>query len=206
MKILVLKEAKSRKPDLVTNAVTEAFAQCDDVAIIATVKVGGVLKTVTTIKELVKQYKPDIVVAQKILASIILFELPKSIKKIIIDPYLLFDDSDDDIKIRMMLKYGSVQLNNWLNNASYKFVNTPNEIALKNSYCIVRNFMNNFAHYDRLVTAYTTCGKKNIFLGSEDSSEPIQNISTYHRVLSRARLYFDPNFELPNENELLNKE
>ena len=206
MKTLVLKEAKSRKPDLVTSAVTEAFAQCDDVAIIATVKVGGVLKTIATIRELVKQYKPDIIVAQKILASIVLFELPKSIKKIIIDPYLLFDDSGDDIKMRMIFKYGSVQLDNWLNNASNKFVNSPNEVAIKNSYCIVRNFMNNFAHYDRLVTAYTACSQKNIFLGPEDCTESIQNIGAYHRVLNRARLYFDPNFEFPNEDELLNKE
>lgn len=200
MKILVLQETKSRKPDLMSCAVTEAFSLSDDIVTIATIKVGGILKTVTTIKELVKQYQPDVVVAQKMLASIVLFELPKSIRKIIIDPYLLFDDNAEETVLTMIMKYGSVRLNNWLRLCSAKLIGHPESIGIANSFCIVRNRMSTISRYDKLISVYTN---ENI-LHVADASDAIEKISTYHRALNKARIYFDSDFELPSEDELLN--
>ena len=205
MNILILKEIKSRKPDLMTYAVTEAFSNCDDVVNIASIKVKSIQKTVTAIKGLIKLYKPDIVVAQKMLASIVLFNLPKSCKKIIIDPYLLFDDREDDTKLALIFKYGSIRLNNWLYSETTKFIANPDKTLIKNWYCIVRNFMNNFSRYDQLVSVFTTAGYKNIFLEHEESTDFVQRISSYHQIINKAHHYFDPNYELPNIEELIKK-
>ena len=83
MRVLVLKKTKSHKLDWMEYAIQRAFSQENDIVTFATIKVGGLLKTVTNIKELIKQYQPDVVIAKGLLASILFFELPKSIKKII---------------------------------------------------------------------------------------------------------------------------
>ena len=97
MKVLFIKE-RTHKLDVMENAVLKTFSQCEDIVTIATIKVGGVLNTVSQIKELIKQYQPDVIVAKHLLASVLLFELPKTTKKILIDPFLVFEDSEDGIK------------------------------------------------------------------------------------------------------------
>ena len=82
MKVLVLKNTKSHKLDGMEYAIQRAFSQENDIVTFATIKVGGLLKTITNIKELIKHYQPDVVIAKGLLASILFFELPKSIKKI----------------------------------------------------------------------------------------------------------------------------
>ena len=196
MKILVLKETKTHKPDLMGCAATEAFSLLDDIVTTATIQVGGILKTVTAIKELAKQYQPDIVVAQKMLASIVLFELPKSIRKIIIDPYLLFDNGRDAVALAMIMKYGSIRLNNWLDNASEKFRKNPQAFGIDNCFCIAQNYS-----IDQRIDGLFA-GTSNIVLVNK-SENVLDTLSTYHRALNQARSYLDPNFELPNLEELI---
>ena len=88
MKVLFVRE-RTHKLDVMENAVLKTFSQCEDVVTIATIKVGGVLNTVGQIKELIKQYQPDVIVAKHFLASVLLFELPKPIKKILTVPFLV---------------------------------------------------------------------------------------------------------------------
>ena len=73
MKVLFIKE-RTHKLDVMENAVLKTFSQCEDIVTIATIKVGGVLNTVSQIKELIKQYQPDVIVAKHLLASVLLFE------------------------------------------------------------------------------------------------------------------------------------
>ena len=58
MKVLFIKE-KTHKLDVMENAILKTFSQCEDIVTIATIKVGGVLNTVSQIKELIKQYQPE---------------------------------------------------------------------------------------------------------------------------------------------------
>ena len=78
MKVLFVRE-RTHKLDVMENAVLKTFSQCEDVLTIATIKVGGVLNTVSQIKDLIKQYLPDVIVAKQLLASVLLFELPKTL-------------------------------------------------------------------------------------------------------------------------------
>ena len=60
MKVLFIKE-RTHKLDVMENAVLKTFSQCEDIVTIATIQVGSVLNTVSQIKELIKQYQPDVV-------------------------------------------------------------------------------------------------------------------------------------------------
>lgn len=177
MNVLYLKEAKTRKPDWIGCGIAEAFSQCDDVVHIATVKIDGLQKTVKSIKSLIKQYNPEIIIAQKVLASIVLFELPQSIKKIIINPYLILDDSDDSIKLPFILKYNNSRLYNWLIRVSTDFsLNRGNT-------CDDRTYL--------------------LALQTKDYTDPIEKISSCHKAINNARLHLDPDYEMPDIDELL---
>ena len=54
MKVLFVRE-RTHKLDLMETAALKTFSQCGDVVTIATIKVGGVLNTISQIKELIKQ-------------------------------------------------------------------------------------------------------------------------------------------------------
>ena len=207
MKVLVLNKTKSHKLDWMEYAIQRAFAQENDVVTFATIKVGGLLKTVTNIKELIKQYQPDVVIAKGLLASILFFELPKSIKKILINPLLLQENSDPTIKISLALQQGDVRLMNWLERKTEEFLESDDTTQLENTYCIVRNFLNNFSQYDKLVVRYSKAKQenrpKNFFLANENEIEKTELLGHCQHVIGRAREYFDPDFELSNIEETL---
>lgn len=201
MKVLYLKEAKSVRPDWMGYAVMNAFSQRDDILNVATMPVQGILKNVSTIKSLVRQYEPDIVVAQGMLASILLFEFPKTLKRIIIDPCLVFPDSPDWVKVPIRIKYDDTLINKWLVRASTELVDNPDNTCIENTFCIIRNFVNNYEKYERLVLKYHDT--KHLFLGGETGKDLEENIRVFHRVLNRARHFFDPGFDFITANELL---
>ena len=188
-------------------AIQRAFAQENDVVTFATIKVGGLLKTVTNIKELIKQYQPDVVIAKGLLASILFFELPKSIKKILINPLLLHEGSNDAIRLKFAFEYGDVRLMSWLERKTEDFLQSDDTKQLENTYCIVRDFIDNFSQYDKWVSCYnqasTEDGTKNIFLTNTKDLEGTELLGHYHRIINKARKYFDPEFELVNINEVL---
>lgn len=177
MNILYLKEAKTRKPDYLGCAVAETFAQRDDIVHIATIQVDGLPKTVCSIKSLIQQFNPEMIIAPKLLGSIVLFELPKSIKKIIINPYLILEDSDDVVKLPFMLKYNNLRLYNWVIRVSTDFSTNPDGA------CCVKTYL--------------------LSLQKKDFTDSAEVISYYHQAINKARLHLDPNFELPNPEELL---
>ena len=207
MKVLVLNKTKSHKLDWMEYAIQRAFAQENDVVTFATIKVGGLLKTVTNIKELIKQYQPDVVIAKGLLASILFFELPKSIKKILINPLLLHEASNDAIRLKFAFEYGDVRLMSWLERKTEDFLQSDDTKQLENTYCIVRDFIDNFSQYDKWVSCYnqasTEDGTKNIFLTNTKDLEGSELLGHYHRIINKARKYFDPEFELVNINEVL---
>ncbi len=207
MKVLVLNKTKSHKLDWMEYAIQRAFAQENDVVTFATIKVGGLLKTVTNIKELIKQYQPDVVIAKGLLASILFFELPKSIKKILINPLLLHEGSNDAIRLKFAFEYGDVRLMCWLERKTEDFLQSDDTKQLENTYCIVRDFIDNFSQYDKWVSCYnqasTEDGTKNIFLTNIKDLEGTELLGHYHRIINKARKYFDPEFELVNINEVL---
>ena len=207
MKVLVLNKTKSHKLDWMEYAIQRAFAQENDVVTFATIKVGGLLKTVTNIKELIKQYQPDVVIAKGLLASILFFELPKSIKKILINPLLLPEGSNDAIRLKFAFEYGDVRLMSWLERKTEDFLQSDDTKQLENTYCIVRDFIDNFSQYDKWVSCYnqasTEDGTKNIFLTNTKDLEGTELLGHYHRIINKARKYFDPEFELVNINEVL---
>ena len=207
MKVLVLNKTKSHKLDWMEYAIQRAFAQENDVVTFATIKVGGLLKTVTNIKELIKQYQPDVVIAKGLLASILFFELPKSIKKILINPLLLHEGSNDAIRLKFAFEYGDVRLMCWLERKTEDFLQSDDTKQLENTYCIVRDFIDNFSQYDKWVSCYnqasTEDGTKNIFLTNTKDLEGSELLGHYHRIINKARKYFDPEFELVNINEVL---
>lgn len=207
MKVLVLNKTKSHKLDWMEYAIQRAFAQENDVVTFATIKVGGLLKTVTNIKELIKQYQPDVVIAKGLLASILFFELPKSIKKILINPLLLHEGSNDAIRLKFAFEYGDVRLMCWLERKTEDFLQSDDTKQLENTYCIVRDFIDNFSQYDKWVSCYnqasTEDGTKNIFLTNTKDLEGTELLGHYHRIINKARKYFDPEFELVNINEVL---
>ena len=207
MKVLVLNKTKSHKLDWMEYAIQRAFAQENDVVTFATIKVGGLLKTVTNIKELIKQYQPDVVIAKGLLASILFFELPKSIKKILINPLLLHEGSNDAIRLKFAFEYGDVRLMSWLERKTEDFLQSDDTKQLENTYCIVRDFIDNFSQYDKWVSCYnqasTEDGTKNIFLTNTKDLEGSELLGHYHRIINKARKYFDPEFELVNINEVL---
>ena len=207
MKVLVLKKTKSHRIDGMEYAIQRAFSQENDIVTFATIKVGGLLKTVTNIKELIKQYQPDVVIAKGLLASILFFELPKSIKKIIINPLLLHDGTDGTVRISFALQHGDVRLMNWLEKKTEEFLQSENKKQLENTYCIVRDFMDNFSQYDKWVSCYNQASTedriKNIFLTNTKDVEESELLGHYHRIINKARKYFDPEFELVNINEVL---
>lgn len=188
-------------------AIQRAFSQENDIVTFATIKVGGLLKTVTNIKELIKQYQPDVVIAKGLLASILFFELPKSIKKIIINPLLLHDGTDGTVRISFALQHGDVRLMNWLEKKTEEFLQSENKKQLENTYCIVRDFMDNFSQYDKWVSCYNQASTedriKNIFLTNTKDVEESELLGHYHRIINKAREYFDPDFELSNIEETL---
>ena len=188
-------------------AIQRAFSQENDIVTFATIKVGGLLKTVTNIKELIKQYQPDVVIAKGLLASILFFELPKSIKKIIINPLLLHDGTDGTVRISFALQHGDVRLMNWLEKKTEEFLQSENKKQLENTYCIVRDFMDNFSQYDKWVSCYNQASTedrtKNIFLTNTKDVEESELFGHYHRIINKAREYFDPDFELSNIEETL---
>ena len=207
MKVLVLKKTKSHRIDGMEYAIQRAFSQENDIVTFATIKVGGLLKTVTNIKELIKQYQPDVVIAKGLLASILFFELPKSIKKIIINPLLLHDGTDGTVRISFALQHGDVRLMNWLEKKTEEFLHSEDKKQLENTYCIVRDFMDNFSQYDKWVSCYNQASTedriKNIFLTNTKDVEESELLGHYHRIINKAREYFDPDFELSNIEETL---
>ena len=207
MKVLVLKKTKSHRIDGMEYAIQRAFSQENDIVTFATIKVGGLLKTVTNIKELIKQYQPDVVIAKGLLASILFFELPKSIKKIIINPLLLHDGTDGTVRISFALQHGDVRLMNWLEKKTEEFLQSENKKQLENTYCIVRDFMDNFSQYDKWVSCYNQASTedriKNIFLTNTKDVEESELLGHYHRIINKARKYFDPEFKLSNIEETL---
>lgn len=209
MKVLVLNKTKSHKLDWMEYAIQRAFAQENDMVTFATIKVGGLLKTVTNIKELIKQYQPDVVIAKGLLASILFFELPKSIKKILINPLLLQENSDPTIRISLALQQGDVRLMNWLERKTEEFLESDDTTQLENTYCIVRNFLNNFSQYDKLVVRYSKekqeNSSNNIFLANENDIEETELLGHCQHLICRAREYFDPDYEFISAEELLQK-
>ena len=191
MKVLVLNKTKSHKLDWMEYAIQRAFAQENDVVTFATIKVGGLLKTVTNIKELIKQYQPDVVIAKGLLASILFFELPKSIKKILINPLLLHEGSNDAIRLKFAFEYGDVRLMSWLERKTEDFLQSDDTKQLENTYCIVRDFIDNFSQYDKWVSCYnqasTEDGTKNIFLTNTKDLEGTELLGHYHRIINKAR-------------------
>lgn len=207
MKVLVLKNTKSHKLDGMEYAIQRAFSQENDIVTFATIKVGGLLKTITNIKELIKQYQPDVVIAKSLLASILFFELPKSIKKIIINPLLLHDGTDGTVRISFTLQHGDLRMMDWLERKTEEFFQSDDTTQMENTYCIVRNFLNNFSQYDKWVSCYNQASTedrtKNIFLTNTKDVEESELLGHYHRIINKARKYFDPEFELVNINEVL---
>lgn len=201
MKVLFIKE-RTHKLDVMENAVMKTFSQCTDIVTIATIKVGGVLNTVSQIKELIKQYQPNVIVAKHLVASVLLFELPKTIKKILIDPFLVFEDSEDGIKLMLAFKYGSVKLFNWLLKNSTEFANNPHNAHVKNSYCILRNADTSSPQYAKWVSAFEETNTLCTVTVSKDD-DIMSKLGTYHRSMTQARAYLDAEYELTNINELL---
>ena len=201
MKVLFVRE-RTHKFDVMENAVLKTFSQCEDVVTIATIKVGGVLNTVTQIKELIKQYQPDVIVAKHLLASVLLFELPKTIKKILIDPFMVFEDSEDGIKLTLAFKYGSVKLFNWLLKNSTEFANNPDNSYVRNAFCILRNADTSSPLYAKWVTTFEETNSLCAVTVSKDDDIMTQ-LGTYHRSMTQARAYLDSEYELTDINELL---
>lgn len=204
MKVLFIKE-KTHKLDVMENAVMKTFSQCTDIVTIATIKVGGVLNTVSQIKKLIKQYRPDVIVAKHLLASVLLFELPKTTKKILIDPFLVFEDSEDGIKLTLAFKYGSVKLFNWLLKNSTEFANNPDNSYVRNAFCILRNADTTSPLYAKWVAAFEETNSLCAVTVSKDD-DIMTKLGTYHRSMNQARAYFDSEYELINISELINGE
>ena len=201
MKVLFVRE-RTHKFDVMENAILKTFSQCEDIVTIATIKVGGVLNTVTQIKELIKQYQPDVIVAKHLLASVLLFELPKTIKKILIDPFMVFEDSEDGIKLTLAFKYGSVKLFNWLLKNSTEFANNPDNSYVRNAFCILRNADTSSPLYAKWVTTFEETNS--LCSVTVSKGDDIMNqLGTYHRSMTQARAYLDAEYELTNINELL---
>lgn len=201
MKVLFIKE-RTHKLDVMENAVLKTFSQCEDIVTIATIKVGGVLNTVSQIKELIKQYQPDVIVAKHLLASVLLFELPKTIKKILIDPVLVFKDSEDGIKLMLAFKYGSVKLFNWLLKNSTEFANNPDSPCVRNAFCILRNADTSSPLYAKWVAAFEETNSLCAVTVSKDD-DIMSKLGTYHRSMNQARAYLDSEYELTDIKELL---
>lgn len=201
MKVLFIKE-RTHKLDVMENAVLKTFSQCEDVVTITTIKVGGVLNTVSQIKELIKQYQPDVIVAKHLLASVLLFVLPKTIKKILIDPFMVFEDSEDGIKLTLAFKYGSVKLFNWLLKNSTEFANNPDNSYVRNAFCILRNADTSSPLYAKWVAAFEETNSLCTITVSKDD-DIMSKLGTYHRSMNQARAYLDAEYELTNINELL---
>ena len=201
MKVLFVRE-RTHKFDVMENAVMKTFSQCEDIVTIATIKVGGVLNTVSQIKELIKQYQPDVIVAKHLLASVLLFELPKTIKKILIDPFMVFEDSEDGIKLTLAFKYGSVKLFNWLLKNSTEFANNPDSLCVRNAFCILRNADTSSPLYAKWVTTFEETNSLCSVTVSKDD-DIMSKLGTYHRSMNQARAYLDAEYELTNINELL---
>ena len=201
MKVLFITE-RTHKLDVMENAVLKTFSQCEDIVTIATIKVGGVLNTVSQIKELIKQYQPDVIVAKHLLASVLLFELPKTIKKILIDPFLVFEDSEDGIKLMLAFKYGSVKLFNWLLKNSTEFANNPDSPCVRNAFCILRNADISSPLYVKWVAAFEETNSLCAVTVSKDD-EIMNKLGIYHRSMNQARAYLDAEYELTDINELL---
>ena len=201
MKVLFVRE-RTHKFDVMENAVLKTFSQCEDIVTIATIQVGGVLNTVSQIKELIKQYQPDVIVAKHLLASVLLFELPKTIKKILIDPFMVFEDSEDGIKLTLAFKYGSVKLFNWLLKHSAEFANNPDNSYVRNAFCILRNADTSSPLYAKWVTTFEeTNSLCSVTVSKGD--DIMTQLGTYHRSMTQARAYLDAEYELTNINELL---
>ena len=201
MKVLFVRE-RTHKLDVMENAILKTFSQCEDIVTIATIKVGGVLNTVSQIKELIKQYQPDVIVAKHLLASVLLFELPKTTKKILIDPFLVFEDSEDGIKLTLAFKYGNVKLFNWLLKNSTEFANAPDNARVRNSYCILHNADTSSPQYAKWVSAFEEANSLCAVTVSKDDDIMTQ-LGTCHRSMNQARAYLDAEYELTNINELL---
>ena len=76
-----------------------------------------------------------------------------------------------------MLKYNNLRLYNWLIRVSTDFSTNPDK----------------------------TCSDKTYVLSlqKKDSADSTEIISHFHQALNKARLHLDPNYELPNQEELL---
>ena len=201
MKVLFVRE-RTHKLDVMENAILKTFSQCEDVVTIATIKVGGVRNTVSQIKEVIKQYQPEVIVAKHLLASVLLFELPKTTKKILIDPFLVFEDSEDGIKLTLAFKYGSVKLFNWLLKNNTEFANAPDNARVRNSYCILHNADTSSPQYAKWVSAFEEANSLCAVTVSKDDDIMTQ-LGTCHRSMNQARAYLDAEYELTNINELL---
>ena len=201
MNVLFIKE-RTHKLDVMETAALKTFSQCGDVVTIATIKVGGVLNTVTQIKELIKQYQPDVIVAKHLLASVLLFELPKTLKKMLIDPFMVFADSEDGIKLTLAFKYGSVKLFNWLLKNSTEFANNPDNSYVRNAFCILRNADTTSPLCAKWVAAFEETNSLCAVTVSK-GDDIMTKLGTYHRSMTQARAYLDSEYELTDINELL---
>ena len=201
MKVLFVRE-RTHKLDVMENVVLKTFSQWEDAVTIATIKVGGVLNTVSQIKELIKQYQPDVIVAKHLLASVLLFELPKTIKKILIDPFLVFEDSEDGIKLTLAFNYGSVKLFNWLLKNSTEFANNLDSLCVRNAFCILRNADISSPLYAKWVAAFEETNSLCAVTVSK-GDDIMTQLGTYNRSMNQARAYLDSEYELTNINELL---
>ena len=200
MKVLYLKEEKTYKPDMMGCAIMDTFSQSDDIVNIATIDVNGsIQKTVVRIKELVQQFKPDILLARNMLGSIALFELPKTINKIIINPFLLFEDSADSFKLIMAVKYGRIRIQNWLRHHSLEFINNSNHELPQNVYCILTNY--NLICSEGYIPFVNKFNKGNNSIMKVETSKSVEEkLKFYTQIMTHSRLYFEVNCDIPDDN------
>lgn len=201
MKVLYLKEEKTNKPDMMGCAIMDTFSQSNDIVNVVIIDVNGsIQKTVVRIKELVKQYKPDILLARNMLASIALFELPKTINKIIINPFLLFENSEDYLKLKFIMDgYTRVRMQNWLCHHSTEFVNNSDPVLLKNAYCVFTNkHLVRSEGYIPFITKFNI--GNNSIMKVEISDSVDEKLKCYTQIMTRSRLYFEVNCDILGEN------
>ena len=88
-----------------------------------------------------------------------------------------------------------------MENSTEKQIFEPNEKLFKNCYFIVRNFVTDLSDYSKLVEILYN--NKNLFLSDKDTGNMSEDLASYHVMLNKARLFLDPDFELPSIKELL---
>ena len=68
-----------------------------------------------------------------------------------------------------------LRMMDWLERKTEEFFQSDDTTQMENTYCIVRNFLNNFSQYDKLVVRYSKAKQENrpnnIFLANENEIE-----------------------------------